>query len=721
MNNTNYEDKYLKYKNKYLQTKEILEGGVKIPKLGFQQHDGECWNDTLSTLLLYNHTTGDIIQDIFNNFTIEQIFEKIDKNISSGKIPSCFFPINIEETNKKEFDYFVTQSKIYIENMYNRYKNELLKVPKLDSQEKPILIPGIPQRECSYDESINSVKSILDITNINNMLPIVFDIEEHGADYKEYVTIINIANCFLINFDIDSNPGKPLQYLYYKYFNLDQYYFEKIDEVNRDTIISINNHIDEIITILKGDTYGIRLHIRNNTGSHVVGIFNGDHKSYFYDDNGVDDYPREYIDENGRFIIPIKTYMTIKSNDILIKKFEYIKFLLNQNILESKTFKIEENSKDELINKVTNIFKAINLIFNGYKYFDEITQEFKKIPEKFKSDTVGMKYIMEQNYEIRYLAIIMKSEYVDEKQYYLNQDLFTYITFNNNKAVQQIINYMDIKNIEYYFDISNMGKNFYIIAHILENYQNININQYYYLYNILEEASPDKNINSDIIRVLYAYFKRKDLDINEMRNLNKHYLSIIYSYYIDLDLLLNNKETLKNKEKKELYLEIMKLILKHPKFRINYRKNNNFVYLKLLNNIFEKKILKYEGELKYKKVYQYIELLMLLYSDAKLSHEFRKEIEEDMIKYRELFKSSSDYVKTKINVLSGGVGPIDDFFEKLINKIFGIKPKEDNHDNHDNHDYHKYIAHDDHKKHIKLIKKHTEIESETEGFEHGHH
>jgi hypothetical protein len=79
------------------------------------------------------------------------------------------------------------------------------------------------------------------------------------------------------------------------------------------------------------------------------------------------------------------------------------------------------------------------------------------------------------------------------------------------------------------------------------------------------------------------------------------------------------------------------------------------------------------------------------------------------------------YKYLKIKELSGGTGPIDDYIDNIINNLFGIKQKpENNNDTHDTHDT-SHIPHDDHKKHSKIIKKHTEIESETEGFEHGHH
>ena len=201
MNNTNYEQKYLKYKEKYVKLKEILYGGVKEPQIGFQQHSGECWNDTISTILLYNHTIGDIVQNIFDNFTLEKIFEIIDINVSSGRIPPCLLPINIEESNIEVYESFILESKDYIKNLYKRYKNESLEIPKLDAEEKPILIPGGLQRQCSFIESLRSVRSIININNINTNKIYNFDIEsqKHGGSLYEIESILSIFNYFLIN------------------------------------------------------------------------------------------------------------------------------------------------------------------------------------------------------------------------------------------------------------------------------------------------------------------------------------------------------------------------------------------------------------------------------------------------------------------------------------------------------------------------------------------
>jgi hypothetical protein len=87
-------------------------------------------------------------------------------------------------------------------------------------------------------------------------------------------------------------------------------------------------------------------------------------------------------------------------------------------------------------------------------------------------------------------------------------------------------------------------------------------------------------------------------------------------------------------------------------------------------------------------------------------------------------KYKTKYLQLKYIQQYGGNGPLDDILEN----IFGIKQevkqevKQDvkQEDLHDIHDI-SHIPRDAHDIHATIIKKHAEIESETEGFEHGSH
>ena len=113
-----YEEKYLKYKNKYLDLKEYLSkmngGVVQCPKIGFHQHEGECWHDALSTSLLFTDGISEDIQELFNVKDISelQIHGKPIQQLSildNKLIPVRFLPLNFQfekdEDRKKLISY----------------------------------------------------------------------------------------------------------------------------------------------------------------------------------------------------------------------------------------------------------------------------------------------------------------------------------------------------------------------------------------------------------------------------------------------------------------------------------------------------------------------------------------------------------------------------------------------------------------------------------------
>ncbi len=131
-----FKDKYLKYKKKYLE----LKGGAHCPRLGFHQYTGQCWNDAFQMIILYSNELSEPIQHFFNNPEF-----KIPKRSEDGEIIKGEFEFNKEhlgwltyinnyEMNKdllplniefEDFKQFIEQGIIYIENLFNRYHNDI--------------------------------------------------------------------------------------------------------------------------------------------------------------------------------------------------------------------------------------------------------------------------------------------------------------------------------------------------------------------------------------------------------------------------------------------------------------------------------------------------------------------------------------------------------------------------------------------------------------------
>ena len=122
-----------------------MNGGLcsTCPNYGFQQHNGECWHDSFSMLMLYSDELSEHIQNIFD--------KDFDKCAEYAEIhsPKYLLPMNIEPENYKEY---IKWCKDYFNNMYNRYNNEKLTIfftkPKKDIRlRSPIINGGVDLEE----------------------------------------------------------------------------------------------------------------------------------------------------------------------------------------------------------------------------------------------------------------------------------------------------------------------------------------------------------------------------------------------------------------------------------------------------------------------------------------------------------------------------------------------------------------------------------------------
>jgi ankyrin repeat protein len=143
-----YREKYLKYKNKYLELK--MHGGVNCAKIGFRQHEEECWHDSLSMIFCYCDGIGETIQEIFkseDSFT--EFIDTININQDNG-VPLELLPPNFDLDNERDKIRLLELSKDYFKQLYKRYANEqkieldltpseLKKIQELTREEKDII------------------------------------------------------------------------------------------------------------------------------------------------------------------------------------------------------------------------------------------------------------------------------------------------------------------------------------------------------------------------------------------------------------------------------------------------------------------------------------------------------------------------------------------------------------------------------------------------------
>ena len=90
----NYKDKYLKYKNKYLQLKKIQKGGIPFCERAYENMLGTCWAIVIKTIITFGIATSpnlktimesikDLNFDTKNEF-IERRIEEVRKNNGSS-------------------------------------------------------------------------------------------------------------------------------------------------------------------------------------------------------------------------------------------------------------------------------------------------------------------------------------------------------------------------------------------------------------------------------------------------------------------------------------------------------------------------------------------------------------------------------------------------------------------------------------------------------------
>ena len=87
-----YRKKYLKYKQKYLELRDMYGGG-KCFEYGLQQHKGECWHDSITMMLFQSDITNK--NDELLNISDDQI------NRQYTKLLELFSPENIEKNAYK--------------------------------------------------------------------------------------------------------------------------------------------------------------------------------------------------------------------------------------------------------------------------------------------------------------------------------------------------------------------------------------------------------------------------------------------------------------------------------------------------------------------------------------------------------------------------------------------------------------------------------------------
>jgi hypothetical protein len=352
-------------------------------------------------------------------------------------------PINIEPEN---YQLYLKLSEDYINSLYERYIND--KQPtKVPIKNKPVsptrswadvaAIPQVLVRQESISMSLGCVKSIYDISNINNISPMKYTYKSHsGLEYHDYVTVATI-NYFLSSYNTN------------KYIELDKYIIDGM-------IVGKISYIIKNLEILKYNIYNSHAIIlslisdaEHYSENHAVAFITCNNKNYFYDNNGISDSNNmkavefNWKDELiSRIDGIIKLFTTNKTSNII----EIMKRLFSTSDFNFLIHILSDffNGKINILNKINNLPDNIGTIGKSYLnefYIDSMLfLTLKDIPTDIKKQLliVYSDDLLINNYN--------NKKTIDFIKYYIpvikNDDVFKLFKNSlllNNSAIAEVV------------------------------------------------------------------------------------------------------------------------------------------------------------------------------------------------------------------------------------------------------------------------------------------
>ncbi len=532
-----YKEKYLKYKQKYINLKNNLKGGTcnRCPILGFSQHYEECWHDSLSIIVMYSDGMCDIIQPIFEN-DIETIITQINKNIDENKIPDYYLPFNIDPSDKEFLKNEINQ---YVRQLYFRYHNESKEVALLDPLKENIKkYPFLrqPSLQCSLD----SVKNIFNIANINNSNPKKYLETDHSGSLIHDLTTISVINYCFMNYNRSAIP-KENKYIYQNCLYL---YNPIIYEYNtREEFIEFfKKYIDNLDNIKKQlesnkiNSIEISLSSDSSDMTHIQAFIKCKNEYYFYDNHGIDETTDTTI--NNRLV-------KFEWNSYIVSKIDKFIKEINKLVTTLPADKFNKNDINLYLNDITQEM-------SGFYYGHEDKQTYgKKYLRTFYIDQLNFNIIENEQNEIEYY-----------KKFTSFIENYSLLSYTNNRCINFILSYINFDNNDIYndryFDKIITNKNYILLKEILYKYTNsINLilkykdkllNSYTFFYNdknmyteflFLTKNIIDKDIGNNFININY-YFKEivslylnSQLSIYDLKIDKIDYVTLLEKYKIE--------------------------------------------------------------------------------------------------------------------------------------------------------------------------------------------
>jgi hypothetical protein len=230
-----YKHKYLKYKNKYINLRmgSELIGSAVCHYSALHQHTGECWSDSLQSMLIYSDTFNDKIQEILIKLSTDEKISEYVINVIKKK-QNDGLPLNYDVSNTADYDHFLLHST----NLIKFYRDRFLNRIELDStslnMERPIRLISNPSFTLACER--------FSLSLIRYKRHIKTDSSIKGARKFEQIYMLKLFNYLFLDNDVMISYSR--KYLNYDKVKLNEIELSKVNSI----LISTTNHAMSVIT-----------------------------------------------------------------------------------------------------------------------------------------------------------------------------------------------------------------------------------------------------------------------------------------------------------------------------------------------------------------------------------------------------------------------------------------------------------------------------------------
>jgi TPR repeat protein len=229
---SNFKNKYLKYKSKYLQLKKIQEGGRVDCRKAYNNIKGTCWAVAIQTIFTFGKATSEQLEDVMRSFKPWFItWYNPFKNISDSKNKFITKQINKVKENTE-------LNNIFTEDIYNERLSNILdkfidryysKILDFKYTEKAIsTIDEENLLRCEFVIAYNFKK----LFNYTILKSDEDSDENYGGDIIEKYLFANLLSVFFLDYKVSFKN-------YYDNFNL----IDFNDETDIGILIQIIGHV----------------------------------------------------------------------------------------------------------------------------------------------------------------------------------------------------------------------------------------------------------------------------------------------------------------------------------------------------------------------------------------------------------------------------------------------------------------------------------------------